>query len=129
MAEEAAEASREAAAKAAEEAAAAALANKPDDLEAAMEAEQAVLDAAETTNLTYSKASQTRGDLGGMSSLRGKWKARVTDQTKLPVWALMPDMIIIEAKMNQSKDKKTGAPTIEIPGVEFYQETSLSVRR
>lgn len=129
LAEEAAEASRKAAEEAARVAALAALSAKPEDLEAAMEAEQAVLDEAMQPNLTYAKASQTRGDLGGLSNLRGKWKARITNAALVPDHCKKPDLELIEFKMNQSKDKKTGAPTIEIPGVEFFQDVSLSVRR
>lgn len=100
------------------------------DMESALAAEQASLDAiAEVENSKTSSISQSRGDLGALSGLRGKWKARVVNESLVPRWGWKLDLEIIEFKMNQSKDKKSGAPTIEIPGVEFYQETSLSVRR
>lgn len=100
------------------------------DMESALAAEQASLDAiAEIENSKTSSMSQSRGDLGALSGLRGKWKARVVNALLVPRDLTMVDIALVEFKMNQSKDKKTGAPTIEIPGVEFYQETSLSVRR
>lgn len=100
------------------------------DMETALAAEQASLDAiAEIESSKTSSMSQSRGDLGALSGLRGKWKARVVNEALIPRVFMMPDMGLIEGKMNSSKDKKTGSPTCEIPGVEFYQETSLSVRR
>jgi hypothetical protein len=100
------------------------------NLDEALAAEQASLDAsAEIENSKPSSLSQSRGDLGALSALRGKWKARVTNQALIPAIYMMPDMALIEGVMNSSKDKKTGAPTKVIPGVEFYQETSLSIRR
>ena len=100
------------------------------DLDAALAAEQASIDAvADAENSKVGSLSQSRGDLGALSGLRGKWKARVVDESKIPRSCMSPNMPIIEVMMNQSKDKKTGAPTVVIPGVEFYQETSLSIRR
>jgi hypothetical protein len=100
------------------------------DMQAAMQADQDALDTlALGAQASISKASQTRGDLGGLSNLRGKWKARVVNICLVPREFMMADLSLIEFKMNQSKDKKTGAPAIEIKGVEFFQETSLSIRR
>jgi hypothetical protein len=100
------------------------------DLDAAMEAEQASLDAiAVAENSKSSSLSMTRGDMGTSSGLRGKWKIRVVNEELLPRSLMMPNMAAIELKMNQSKDKKTGAPTCNIAGTELYEETSLSVRR
>ena len=96
-------------------------------LEEAMQAEQDAVDI-EVAPATISKASQTRGDLGGLSNLRGKWKARIVDEDKVPRVLMMPDLAVIELRMNQSKDK-SGTPGTAPPGVEYYLETSLSVRR
>lgn len=99
------------------------------DLEDAMAAEQAAIDAAANAERSVAQVSQVRGDLGGLSSLRGKWLAKVIDEDKLPRKYMMPNKEAIALALAQSKDKKTGKPTIEIPGVEIYQETSISIRR
>lgn len=118
--------------KAAEEAAAQAakLTRGSGNLETALEAEQASLDAiAEAENAKSSSLSMARGDLGTSSGLRGKWKARVVDIDKLPRRYMMPNPEMIALALAQSKDKKTGVPSLIIPGVQIYEETSLSVRR
>jgi hypothetical protein len=73
-------------------------------------------------------ASQTRGDLGGMSSLRGQWRVSITDEQKIPVAYMHPNMEMLTAKMNSSKDK-TGKPTAYVSGVEWIYETSLVIRK
>jgi hypothetical protein len=70
-----------------------------------------------------------RGDLGSSSGLRGKWIARVTNEDLVPRSLMTPNKAAIDLKMNQSKDKKTGVPMCQIPGVVFEEETSLSTRR
>lgn len=100
-----------------------------EDLFKAMEAEQEAVDAAARAATPMSKASQVRGDLGGMSNLRGKWKARIVNEDLVPRSLMMPNMEAIELKMNQSKDKKTGVPVAVIPGVEIFLDTTLSIRK
>lgn len=99
------------------------------DMESALAAEQASLDAiAEIENSKTSSISQSRGDLGALSGLRGKWKARVVNEHLINRIYMTPNIAMIELAMNQSKNK-AGVPQASIDGVEFYQETSLSVRR
>ena len=121
----------EAAARAAADAAVAAASLAPDagadDLDWAMEAEQAALDA--QTRAATVKPSLVRGDMGTTAGLRGAWKAYVRDLDKLPRDCLMANMDVITAKMKSSIDKKSNQPTIKIPGVEFVFEQNLSVRR
>lgn len=99
------------------------------DHQAALDAEQAALDAAAAANVKVSDNTRTYGELGTSSGLRGTWKARVIDVEKLPRAYMMPDMAMIEAKMTSSRGPKKGPPTAQIPGVEFYQDFSLAVRK
>ena len=102
----------------------------PASLEDAMQAEQDALDASEAaTNIKSPEASRTYGELGTVSSLAGTWKAKVTNMDKVPRAYLIANMPVIEAAMKSSRDKKSGKPTIVIPGVEFEFEQSLRVRR
>ena len=121
----------EAAARAAADAAAAAASLAPnageDDLDRAMEAEQAALDAQARAQTV--KPSLVRGDMGTTAGLRGAWKPYVRELDKLPRDCLMANMDVITAKMKSSIDKKSNQPTIKIPGVEFVFEQNLSVRR
>jgi hypothetical protein len=126
----------EAAQKAAAETAAAArkaaleaAGDEPGDPMAALEAEQAAMDAAAQTAAPIGPQSQIRGDLGGMSSLRGKWKVRITDPDKIPRHYMMPNFAVLEGIMNSSKDKKTGVPSAQVAGCEWYLDTSLSIRK
>jgi hypothetical protein len=107
----------------------AALARHESDPMAALQAEQDAMDKAADAAQPVGPQSQVRGDLGGMSSLRGKWVVKVTDVTKIPVQYLMPNMAVLEAVMNASKDKKSGRPTAQVNGVEWEFETKLAIRK
>jgi len=127
-------AQQEAARKAAEEAAAAQAALRPssteDEHQAALDAEQAAIDASATAAHSKPAANtRTYGDFGATSGLRGTWKVRITDVDKVPRAYMMPDMAMIEAKMQSSRGPKKGPPTAQIPGVEFFEDFSLAVRR
>jgi hypothetical protein len=126
--EEARKRAQEAAERAAAEAALLA-ANATIDPMDALEAEQAAMEALSETQAPVARMSQVRGDLGGMSGLRGKWVAKVVNEDMLPRKYLMANQPAIDLAMAQSKDKKTGEPSITIPGVEFEFVTSLAVRK
>jgi len=75
------------------------------NLEEALAAEQASIDAiAEIESSKPASLSQSRGDLGALSGLRGKWKARVVDEDAIPRIYMKPDIELIEGVMNSSKD-------------------------
>jgi hypothetical protein len=94
-----------------------------------MQAEQNAIDAsAEAQNIAASSLSKSRGDTGSLSGLRGKWRARIVDGNKIPKLYLAPNWPMIEAA-GKLKDKTTGRPLVVIPGIEWYEETTLSVRR
>ena len=112
--------------KEAEEAAAraAAVAVTEEDLEAAMEAEQAAREAVEAPQ---AKPALVRGDYGTSSGLRGKWYAKILDDTKIPRAYMMPNLDMINAAGKQ-KDKD-GRPIQNIPGVEWVFQTTLATRK
>jgi hypothetical protein len=114
-----------AAKKAADEAAARAPTSDP---MAALQAEQDAMDAAAVASQPVGQQSQIRGDLGGMSSLRGKWAIKITDESKIPRQFMMPNVILLKAAMDSSKDK-SGRPTAVIVGVEWVLETTLAIRK
>lgn len=96
---------------------------------AALQAEQDAMDTAARASLPVGQQSQVRGDLGGMSSLRGKWRVKITDESKIPRQYMMPNLSVLEALMNASKDKKSGQPMAQVDGVEWVLETKLAIRK
>jgi hypothetical protein len=76
---------------------------------------------------TAAEASRVVGDYGTVSSLRGKWKVRITDPALIPAQYLMPNIAAIEAAMEGSRIKK-GEPTAKIAGVEFFLEQKIGNR-
>jgi hypothetical protein len=117
-----------AAARAAREAEIAAAGRQSDPM-AALQAEQDAMDAAAGAAAPVGQQSQVRGDLGGMSSLRGKWVVKITDARKIPREYLSPNLVLLEAVMNTSKNKKTGVPSAVVDGVVWELETKLAVRK
>lgn len=122
--EEAKEAAQRAAREAQEQAA-----GRAHDPMAALQAEQDAMDAAAEAAKPVGPQSQVRGDLGGMSSLRGKWVVKIVDVKKIPREYMMPNLEVLEAVMNVSKNKKTGVPSAVVDGVEWVLETKLAVRK
>jgi len=60
-------------------------------------------------------------------SMRMIWKFRIVDESAIPARFCSPDSAKIDAEMRGSA-KDNGAPT-PIPGVEFFQEASMTVRK
>lgn len=81
----------------------------------------------ETALPTAAEASRVVGDYGTVSSLRGKWKVRITNAAEIPAQYMMPNVAAIEAAMEGSRIKK-GEPTIKISGIEFFLEQKVVVR-
>jgi hypothetical protein len=122
------EAAQAAAARAAREAEIA-LAGRASDPMLALQAEQDAMDAAAEAAAPVGQQSQVRGDLGGMSSLRGKWVVKIVDPKKIPREYMMPNLEVLKAVMDVSKNKKTGVPSAVVDGVEWVLETKLAVRK
>ncbi|HTI81813.1 MAG TPA: hypothetical protein VL614_15295 [Acetobacteraceae bacterium] len=109
------------------------------DLDAAIAAEEAALNAPHEPSPFRTKLPSTKeagrvyGDLGTMSSLRGKWKAVIVDPRAVPREHCVPSQALIDAAMKASippGGKGAGSsPTITIPGVRFEFEENLSTRR
>jgi len=117
--------------QAAAQAAAEAAARRPltdDELEQQMMAEQEAAEAAEIA-ARATKPALVRGDYGTSSGLRGKWKARIADVDKIPRQYMMPNVEMIGAALKTAPKDADGRPSLTIPGVEFYFETTLATRR
>ena len=109
-----------------------------EDLDAAIAAEQAALDAAAAPDrpsvapqsAAITAASRVTGDLGTTSHLAGRWKAEIVDPTLVPRQYCTPEQRLIDAAMRSSIPPGRGkAPTISIPGVQFAFEETARVRR
>lgn len=60
-------------------------------------------------------------------SMRKVWKYRIVDESAVPARFCSPDPAKIDAELRGRVRDEGTAP--EIPGVEFYQESSMTVRR
>lgn len=60
-------------------------------------------------------------------SMRMAWKWKIVDESKIPAYLCSPDMNKIAAEIRGSL-QDTGGPS-EIPGVEFWQEPVMTVRK
>lgn len=107
---------------------AAAKASGASDRDAAIEAEQAEIEAREAPAPALAESGRIRGELGTVSNMRGTWKVRIVNPNLVPRPYCMPDLAIIEIAMKRSRVGQ-GEPTISIPGVEFEYHESLSTRR
>ena len=99
-----------------------------EDLEKQMLAEQEAAEAAEAAARAV-KPAIVRGDYGTSSGLRGKWKARIADVDKIPRQYMMPNIDMIGAALKTAPKEADGRPSLTIPGVEFYFETTVATRR
>lgn len=93
----------------------------------AMEAEAAQATAAAAPPPPASTA-RTYGDHNTRSNLVTRWAFRVLDADQVPRQYLMVNDAAIKAAMEGSRHRK-GAPTIKIPGVEFYPDERMAVKR
>jgi hypothetical protein len=106
---------------------------QPETLEAAMEAEQAALDAQHDASLVPAAApmtadvSRTYGGLGSVSSLSTRWTIKIVNADLIPREFMMPNMAMLEAKMESSRVKK-GPPTNPPAGVEYEAVEKLRNR-
>jgi hypothetical protein len=83
---------------------------------------------AAASQLKTTDTTRVRTDFGVVGSTAGIWKVEITDINLVPRQYLQPNRAVIEAAMKSSRIKG-GAPTVNIPGVRFYQEQSLRIRR
>jgi hypothetical protein len=135
-AEAAAKAAREEAERRAAEAAALLDAEKkaaPGALDWAFDKAQEAADKADTAAAaaTARPADLTRvtGTYGATASLRASWKWRVVDEAKIPRRFLMVNEDAIKAAVaDAGRDPVTRKPNAVIPGVEFFEVTSMGVR-
>jgi len=101
-----------------------------DALDAAILAEQAAMEAAEKPQVAAQAPSTARvyGDAGTSSNLVGRWKWRVINEAAVPRQYLMVNPDAVAAALKGSRIRN-GPPSLQIPGIESYQESSLSVKR
>lgn len=113
---------REEEAKALEEAAAreAAAMQTPAQMDAAIATEERAAEAKEAAHAKPAEMARTRGDYGGIATLRTTWKHEVTDVAQVPREYLMVNDAAIKAAV------KAGTRTI--PGVRIFQDQSAMVR-
>lgn len=91
-------------------------------------AEQAATEAAHAQELADGRAadlSRVRSDYGVVSSLRRKLVIKVTDKAKVPLEYLIVDETALRQAFNEAK--KSGR-TLQVPGVEFDYDKSISNR-
>lgn len=92
----------------------------PELLDQAIAAEAAAERARKVEGASTATMSRTRGDLGGVVSLRSRWTFRVTDPVLIPREYLMVD----ETKLNAA----IRGGMRELPGVEVYDDVRSVVR-
>jgi hypothetical protein len=123
--------------KEADEAAAKAVASWDDpqaDVGAAL-ADAATLaeDAQTAASVAASKPAdltRVRGDYGGVSSMRIRWKIRPVENWRdlLTLDFLMPDQGALDLALKNAARKPDGTPILEIPGAELYADESMGTR-
>ena len=108
----------------------------PEELDAVIAAEQAIIDAtpspvqaAVAPIVMAPSRVQIAGDFGTKSHLRGMWVAVIVNAALVPRPYCRPDQGLIDAAMKAATPSKGGKPTLEIAGVELQYKDALITGR
>ena len=93
---------------------------RPQMLDRAIQAEAVAEGARKAADASVSDLSRTRGDLGGVTSLRSRWTYKVTNPAAIPVEYMVDNQVMLNEAIRKGLR--------ELPGIEIYNDMKAVVR-